>query len=100
MHYWNLIRRQAEATEQSVSQILTAQSQFVDGAGNVYMGGEGMGGIGEGRRLVGRTTPPRPGWETWGLEAVGPPFMPPPPARAARKEIVRWRKRNGDGGAP
>ena len=103
VQYWELVHRQAEASGQSVSQILTAQSQFVDEAGNVYMGGEGMGGMGEGRRLVGKTAPPHGGgWCAWGLEAAPAPCKPPPHDRAAREKekFVRWRKPRGNGGAP
>jgi hypothetical protein len=75
--YWRLVRSKAEAEGKSESQILTAQSQFVDEHGNVYMGGNGpMGGLGDGRQLVGRAAA-RPGWDSWGLEAAGPPFAPP-----------------------
>jgi hypothetical protein len=74
--YWNLIRQKAEAEGKSKSQILTAQSQFVDEHGNVYMlGDDDMGGVGANRKLVGRVLP-RPGWASWGLEAGGPPFSP------------------------
>jgi hypothetical protein len=75
--YWALIRRKAEAEGKSESQILTVQSQFVDEHGNVYMGGGKMGGMGADAQLVGRVTPNRPGWSSWGLEAAGPPFSPP-----------------------
>lgn len=75
--YWSLIRRKAEAEGVSKSQVVTAQAQFVGENGNVYMGGGAMGGMSEGRRLVGRATANRPGWAAWGLEAAGPPFSPP-----------------------
>lgn len=67
-HYWGLIRQKAEAllglTE---SQILTREAQTVDERGNVFMHGQ----------HVGHTTPSRPGRASWGLEAAGPPWMPP-----------------------
>ncbi len=76
--YWEAVRGKAEATGRSTSQIMTAESQFIDEAGNVYMGGKfPMGGVGKGRVLVGRVEPV-PGWSQWGLEAAGRPYMPPP----------------------
>jgi hypothetical protein len=66
--YWALVRRKAEARGVSESQILTAEAQLVDGDGRVFMHG----------RHVGNTTPHRPGWSAWGLEAGGRPFSPPP----------------------
>ena len=92
--YWALVRQQAEATGQSQSQILTAQSQFVDGEGNVYMGGDSpMGGMGKNRQLVGQIKSGRPGWSAWGLEAAGPPFEPPPIDGVAGKELrKKWRR--------
>ncbi len=69
-HYWGLIRRKAEALDASESQVLSAEAQYVDGNGNVYMGPD--------RTHVGHTEPHRLGWETWGLEAAGPPWSPPP----------------------
>jgi hypothetical protein len=69
--YWTLVRRKAEALGTSPSQVVTAEAQFVDGDGNVYMHG----------RHVGHTEPHRPGWAGWGLEAAGPPWSPPPQPR-------------------
>jgi hypothetical protein len=47
------------------------EAQFVDEAGHVTMHG----------RVVGHTEPHRPGggaaWAAWGLDAAGPPFIPP-----------------------
>lgn len=75
LHYWTLIREKALADGVPESQIVTSQAQYVDEHGNVYTGwGPGRGG-----RLIGRTTPHRPGWAAWGLEAAGPPWSPPPP---------------------
>jgi hypothetical protein len=74
-HYWDLIRRKAEARSVSVSQVLTGEAQTVvpcdDGTGtaDVFVHGE----------HVGTTRAGRPGWTQWGLEAAGPPFEPPPP---------------------
>jgi hypothetical protein len=70
--YWDLVRLKAEARGVSVSQILTDEAQDVDEQGHVFMHG----------RHVGTTTPPRAGWSTWGLEAAGQPFSPPPYNRA------------------
>lgn len=81
--YWELVRLAAEARGVDMSRVVTEQAQSVDEQGNVYMGGP-MGGLGAGARLVGHTTPPRPGWSTWGLEAAGPPFCPPPTTAQAR----------------
>ena len=50
------------------SQVLTGEAQLVNEAGEVFMHG----------RQVGTTTPHRPGWAAWGLEAAGAPFNPPP----------------------
>ncbi len=66
-----------------MSQVVTAEAQFVDVEGNVYMGGPTGGLDPADRRLVGRTTPHRPGWAAWGLEAAGPPPPPPPPSAEA-----------------
>jgi hypothetical protein len=96
-YYWALVRLAAESRGVGMSQILTEQSQTVDAQGNVFMGGR-MGGMGPGARLVGHTTPARPGWTAWGLEAAGPPFSPPPfeapkdePERAQRSAAIRQR---------
>lgn len=75
--YWDAVRRKAEANGLHLSQVLTAEAQFVDEDGNVYMGGDTIGGVGGSRRLVGRTEPIRSGWAAWGLEAAGAPFSPP-----------------------
>ncbi len=91
-HYWSLVRLKAEASNRAVSQVLTDKAQFVDENGNVYMGGKGLPGMGKGRRLVGKTTPHREGWASWGLEAAGPPFSPPPIGSDANKRLKRkWR---------
>jgi hypothetical protein len=66
-HYWALVQQMAEARGVQVSQVVTEQAQFVDEDGNVSIRD----------RLVGKTTPHRPGWASWGLEAAGPPFSPP-----------------------
>jgi hypothetical protein len=66
--YWTLISRKAEALDAPMSDVVTGEAQTVDGNGNVFMHGE----------HVGHTTPHRLGWETWGLEAAGPPWSPPP----------------------
>jgi hypothetical protein len=72
--YWNLIARKARALGRQQLQIVTTESQYVDEDGNVWMGGVlGNGGW----RYAGKTTPPRPGWTTWGNEAAGPPWAPP-----------------------
>jgi hypothetical protein len=104
LRYWGLVKLKAESTSVSVSQVMTAQSQFVDADGNVYMGGGKMGGIGEGRRLVGKVADQRPGWHAWGLEAAGAPFVPPTgrnsegPRRAvAATEEVRMRTVTDEG---
>ena len=76
-HYWGLIRRKAEALGTSESGVLTAEAQFVDEDGNVYMGGANGDPL-SGGTLVGHTEPHRLGWQTWGLEAAGPPWSPPP----------------------
>ena len=81
-HYWALVRKEAEARGRSVSQVVTEQAQYVDVDGSVYIGG----------RLVGHTTPHRPGWAAWGLEAAGPPFSPP-------TDYVDELARRADGGA-
>lgn len=60
-----------------MSQVVTAEAQFVDEDGNVYMGGAN-GGLGSGATLVRHTEPHRLGWAGWGLEAAGPPWSPPP----------------------
>ena len=67
-HYWDLVRRKAEARGVPLSQVLTGEAQTVDEQGNVFMHGQ----------PVGTTTPGRPGWTRCGLEAAGPPFLPPP----------------------
>jgi len=67
-HYWELIRRKAQAQGVSESQVLTAESQLVTADGDVFMHDE----------YVGHTTPHRPGWAGRGLEAAGPPWSPPP----------------------
>lgn len=66
--YWSLIRERAEALAVSESEVLMDEAQTVDEHGNVFMHGE----------HVGHTTPMKPGWTGWGLEAAGPPWMPPP----------------------
>ncbi|MDQ6875797.1 MAG: hypothetical protein M3042_12140 [Actinomycetota bacterium] len=68
LHYWALIRQQAEA--RGMSHVETAQARFVAANGDVRIGFDGP--------VVGRTTPFRRGWAAWGLEAAGPPFCPPP----------------------
>ena len=68
LRYWSLVARKAAGQGVPESTVLTGQAQLVKEDGSVYMGG----------RLVGKTTPPRPGWTLWGLEAAGPPFSPPP----------------------
>jgi hypothetical protein len=74
--YWAAVRREAQARGVTQSQIVTEQAHFVDEAGNVFMGGS-MHGLGPDAQLVGKSTPLRPGWACWGLEAAGPPFSPP-----------------------
>jgi hypothetical protein len=54
---------------------MTDEAQFVDGDGNVYACGSKIGPFGP---IVGKTVPKRAGWDGWGLEAGGAPFMPPP----------------------
>jgi hypothetical protein len=63
--YWQLV---AQLNAHDGDQAVTNLSQLVTENGDVYMHG----------KLVGQTTPHRPGWAAWGLEAAGPPFMPPP----------------------
>lgn len=70
--YWALIERRALARGVNVSQVVTEQAQHVDADGNVHIGG----------LLAGRTTPDRPGWAAWGLEAAGPPWSPPPSGKS------------------
>jgi hypothetical protein len=68
LHYWELVRRKAEALGASLSQVLTGEAQFVDADGRVFLHGT----------QVGEVTPSRPGWAAWGLEAAPAPFSPPP----------------------
>ena len=81
-HYWNLIRIKAEGQGCSQLKVLTGEAQLVDEDGNVFMHGQ----------HVGTTTKPRPGWSTWGLEAAGPPFVPPPFQRKVRADAKARRK--------
>jgi hypothetical protein len=96
LHYWALVAQKARAHGVDVTKILTDEcSQYVDGDGNVYMGGFPGSGC---ERLAGRTRPPRPGWRTWGLEAAGPPWTPPPNDQVATKEAAKARpKRPAEG---
>lgn len=73
--YWRLIKQRALARGVDVSQVVTGEAQYVDGDGNVRMG---AGPDGVGGRHAGHTTPHRPGWAGWGLEAAGAPWSPPP----------------------
>lgn len=75
--YWSAVAEKAKADGVSMSRVVTAQAQFVDAAGNVFVGGP-TGGLGPGARHVGHTRPVRPGWASWGLEAAGAPWSPPP----------------------
>jgi hypothetical protein len=69
----------------TVSQIVTEQAVYVDEDGNVFRGFPGSGGP-----WLGKTAKPRPGWSSWGLEAAGPPFDPPPTdGRASRQREGR-----------
>ncbi len=65
LRYWRLVDELRRARGQDPT---TGEAQWVDVDGNVYMHGE----------LVGRTTSKRPRWASWGLEAAGAPFAPPP----------------------
>ena len=65
LRYWRLT---AELQTARGREVMSGEAQFVDEAGRVYMHGE----------QVGRTTPHRPGWAAWGLEAAGAPWSPPP----------------------
>lgn len=56
-----------------MSQVVTEQSQTVTPDGTVYAGFPG-----EHSQPIGKTAPPPRGWTTWGLEAAGPPYEPPP----------------------
>ncbi len=77
LHYWQLVRQKAEASGTTPSQVVTAQAQFVDEEGYVYV--NGWGRRDPKARLVGRVPPSRPGWgATWGAEAAGPPWSVPP----------------------
>lgn len=77
LSYWALIVEKARALGRSRSQILTAESQYVDLDGNVWVGGV----FGNGAwRLAGKLSgPSRPGWSGFGIEAAGPPWAPPGP---------------------
>ena len=66
--YWRLIERRALARGVDESDVNTEQAQFVDVDGRVFMDGHEVGSV----------TPDRPGWASWGLEAAGPPWSPPP----------------------
>jgi hypothetical protein len=92
-HYWDLIRRKAEARGVAVSQVLTAEAQTVTPDGQVFMNGK----IGDTSGAPVGTVAPlaqgqpgaRPGWTVWGLEAAGPPFSPP--MEGSRRPLARPR---------
>jgi hypothetical protein len=87
LRYWELIYQKARALGRAPSQIVTAESQYVDSDGNVWLGGV-LGDGGPWRR-AGKTTPPREGWHTIGTEAAGPPWAPPgPPNGFYEKDII------------
>jgi DNA-directed RNA polymerase subunit RPC12/RpoP len=82
--YWRLIAEKARALGRGPCEILTAEAQYVDGDGKVW-----VGGVLDGtpwRRLAGHTKSPRAGWSTWGLEAAGPPWCPP--SRGVYEEAI------------
>ena len=70
LQYWKLAGEYAVATGCEAADDV----QYVDMDGKVYIGRRyNVGG-----RYVGWVPSNRPGWATWGLEAAGPPFSPPP----------------------
>lgn len=92
-HYWTLVAQLGTALRsrqaKAISELL---SQHVDKEGYVYIGG----------RLVGRAEPTRPGWDSWGDEAAGPPFCQPSKTweptedelESWAKKFLEYRKRN------
>jgi hypothetical protein len=89
LHYWRLLARKAQALGVNLSQVMTAEAQYIDLDGNVFMGQEALTGRG---RPAGRTSHHRPGWDVWGLEAAGPPWSPPPPS----PPMPKVRKKKGE----
>ena len=75
-----------------VSQVLTDQAVYVDADGNVFRGFPGSNGD-----FLGRINPNHRGWASWGLEAAGPPFNPPPDDSQVERlaERAARRKRKG-----
>jgi hypothetical protein len=72
LRYWDLVYEKARALGRRPSEQNTLESQYVDLQGFVWMlAPDGT------RRLAGKLTPQRDGWESWGLEAAGPPWAPP-----------------------
>lgn len=65
--YWKLVQEYAEARGIRPSTVLSERSPTVTPDGEVWIQG----------KHVGWTTPPRPGWTGWGLEAAPPPFLQP-----------------------
>lgn len=99
LRYWCLLAEKARAQGIDISGALTQVAVYVDIDGNVYEGFPGQSG-----RYLGRTTPHRPGWAAWGLEAAAPPWRPPPAEKEALREnealvkrarAARQRRRNG-----
>ena len=86
VRYWKLVYEWAVARDVDVSQILTDQAVYVDADGNVFRGFPGSNGD-----FLGRINPNHPGWASWGLEAAGSPFNPPP-ERLAERAARRKRK--------
>jgi len=88
LEYWKLIAEKAAALGRHRSNILTGESQYVDEAGNVFVGGVLGGG---GWRFAGRIEAGWAGWTAWGLEAAGPPWAPPTHHTQARAAGQRRR---------
>jgi hypothetical protein len=82
LHYWKLIAQKAHALGRSMADTMADESQYVDLEGNVFQGSifnrGGWRWIGKVRQ--GRAA--RAGFNSWGLEAAGPPWCPPSGQRA------------------
>jgi hypothetical protein len=97
LRYWQLIYEKARALGRAPSQIVTAEAQYVDQDGNVWLGGVLGGGP---WRQAGKTTPPRKGWTGLGAEAAGPPWAPPGPPNGFYEQAIIGRQSTTANGRP